>query len=257
MKKPFILYFVSFIFWGGFSVSSLAQLDLKQTFEAANQAYADGRYEDAQEGFESILVDHIHFESEFNLGNVFYKQGKLAQSILHYERARKHEPNHSDLRSNLTLANARVMDRIESLPTKGITDIWERIVAPGRHRIWFRFMLFFWTIGFISLALRIWQSKIGNRRILGTVGTTFVGMGLLCALLEQSSASRIECSQEAVVMVNQASVRNEPGSASALTLFVLHEGTKVRLLQQAGDHWEVALLNGNVGWLPASDLEEI
>ena len=58
-------------------------------------------------------------------------------------------------------------------------------------------------------------------------------------------------------MVNQASVRNEPGSASALTLFVLHEGTKVRLLQQAGDHWEVALLNGNVGWLPASDLEEI
>ena len=170
MKKPFILHFVSFIFLGIFSLSSLAQMDLKQTFEAANQAYADGRYEDAQEGFESILLDHTHFESEFNLGNVFYKQGKLAPAILHYERARKHEPNHSDLQSNLALANARVMDRIESLPTQGITDIWERIVAPGRHRIWFRFMLFL-KFSFRGLAVG-WNPFNSNGMIPIAFGTS-------------------------------------------------------------------------------------
>ena len=57
-------------------------------------------------------------------------------------------------------------------------------------------------------------------------------------------------------MVDQANVLSEP-IAAASTLFVLHEGTKVRILQRVEDQWEIALANGNVGWLPSGDLEEI
>ena len=106
---------------------------LESAFEAANSAYSEARYEEAQAGYESIVEGHLHFESEFNLGNAFFKQGKLGHSILHYERAKRINPSNSDLESNLILANARVIDRIEALPTAGIEDLWERILSPGRY----------------------------------------------------------------------------------------------------------------------------
>lgn len=229
---------------------------LESAFETANSAYSEARYEEAQAGYESIVEGHLHFESEFNLGNAFFKQGKLGHSILHYERAKRINPSNSDLESNLILANARVIDRIEALPTAGIEDLWERILSPGRYPLWFRLMIGFWTLGFVAFGLRMWQDAIGNRRILGTIGTTALSIGVVCMSMTYGASKRINGSKEAIVMVDQANVLSEP-IAAASTLFVLHEGTKVRILQRVEDQWEIALANGNVGWLPSGDLEEI
>jgi hypothetical protein len=37
----------------------------------------------------------------------------------------------------------------------------------------------------------------------------------------------------------------------------LHEGTKVRILQEVDGQYEVVIANGNVGWLAVGSLEEI
>jgi tetratricopeptide (TPR) repeat protein len=229
---------------------------LKAVFDSANTAYAAGQYAEAQAGYEQIVKTHLHFESEFNLGNAFFKQGQLGRSILHYERAKRLNPTNADLESNLILANARVIDRIESLPTAGIEDLWERILSPGRFPLWFRLMIGFWTLGFATLAWRFWQTSIGTRRIAGTVGSSLLIIGILCIAMAYGSSKRLNGSQEAIVLVDKANVLSEP-SAAANTLFVLHEGTKVRILQQVDGQMEVAIANGNIGWLSASSLEEI
>ena len=252
--KPFIS--ALFIMMTSSSLWTQEPAALESTFEAANVAYADARYAEAQAGYESIVEGHLHFESEFNLGNAFFKQGKLGHSILHYERAKRLNPSNSDLESNLILANARVIDRIEALPTAGIEDVWERILSPGRYALWFRLMIGFWTLGFIAFGFRMWQKTIGNRRILGSIGTTALSIGILCMSMTYGSSKRINGSKEAIIMVDQANVLSEP-SATASKLFVLHEGTKVQILQRVDAQWEIAIANGNVGWLPSSDLEEI
>jgi len=232
------------------------QVDPKTQFEAANAAYADGDYETAIAGYESILAESMHFESEYNLGNAHYKLAQWGPAILHYERAALLSPANADLKTNLTLANAQIKDRIESLPSNGILDIWERITAPGRFQLWARLMVLAWTLGFAALAWRIWVVGIENRRLLGSSAAVLVAAGLAFMLLTRTASERIESSKSAIVMAVESAVRNEPGT-NGMTLFMLHEGTKVTVIERNIKHWKVQLANGNTGWIAAGDLTEI
>lgn len=232
------------------------QLEPKDQFETANAAYADGDYATAIAGYESILAESMHFESEYNLGNAHYKLAQWGPAILHYERAALLSPSNADLKTNLTLANAQIKDRIESLPSNGILDIWERITAPGRFQLWARLMVLAWTLGFAALAWRIWVLSIENRRLLGSSAAVLIAAGLAFMLLTQTASERIESSKSAIVMAVESAVRNEPGT-NGMTLFMLHEGTKVTVIERNASHWKVQLANGNTGWIAASDLTEI
>jgi uncharacterized protein YgiM (DUF1202 family) len=52
-------------------------------------------------------------------------------------------------------------------------------------------------------------------------------------------------------------VRSAPADQDDLTLFEIHEGTRVRIDERAGEWAEVVLDDGKVGWVPADVLEEI
>lgn len=232
------------------------QTDVQATFEAANAAYTAGQYDEAIAGYEAILADRMHFDSEYNLGNAYYKQGAWGQAILHYERAALLAPSNDDVRVNLTLANAQIKDRIESLPSNGILDVWERVTAPGRYPLWARITLFGWTLGFLALAWRLWVVGLENRRLLGSSAAVLIAVGLFSMLLARTASARIESSKSAIIMAVETAVRNEPGT-NGMTLFMLHEGTKVTVTERASQHWKVQLANGNTGWIAASDLTEI
>ena len=57
-----------------------------------------------------------------------------------------------------------------------------------------------------------------------------------------------------IVMVEEVAVRSAPAAEDDLTLFRIHEGTKVRLDQQAEPWTEVVLEDGRVGWVPSEVL---
>ena len=61
----------------------------------------------------------------------------------------------------------------------------------------------------------------------------------------------------AIVVRAVASVKSSPSTESAKDLFVLHEGTKVRILDQVGDWNNIELADGRQGWLRRIDLEQI
>jgi tetratricopeptide (TPR) repeat protein len=225
-------------------------------FDSANAAYARGDFKLAQVGYEAILNDRVHFDAEFNLGNTMFKQQQLGLAILHYERAKQLIPNNEDLKTNLILVNSQISDRIESLPTQGIANIWEGIVAPGKHLLWHRLMIVFWTLGFIALASRLMSSDFGNRRIWGTVGTTLLALGIGFMSLSWAAINRIEKEQSAIVLSNESPVRSQPG-LDGMTLFMLHEGTKVGVIQKEERYTEIKLPNGNVGWIDSNDMEAI
>ena len=60
----------------------------------------------------------------------------------------------------------------------------------------------------------------------------------------------------AIVFAPTVTVKSSP-DASGTDLFILHEGTKVSVKSTLGDWSEIALEDGNVGWMPTKDIEII
>ena len=62
---------------------------------------------------------------------------------------------------------------------------------------------------------------------------------------------------EAIVMKPVAAVKSSPSSESSKDLFILHEGTKVTIIDQVGNWNNISLADGRQGWLLAMDMEII
>jgi uncharacterized protein YgiM (DUF1202 family) len=60
----------------------------------------------------------------------------------------------------------------------------------------------------------------------------------------------------AIIMKPVSSVKSSPDN-SGKTLFILHEGTKVKLLEQIGGWQRVELSDGRQGWIISVDIEII
>jgi SH3-like domain-containing protein len=71
-----------------------------------------------------------------------------------------------------------------------------------------------------------------------------------------SARRQVLSDKEAVVLVSATSVKASP-EASSKDLFVLHEGTKVEVMDSYGQWSEIRIADGNEGWILTSALEII
>ena len=62
--------------------------------------------------------------------------------------------------------------------------------------------------------------------------------------------------KEAIIFSPTVTIKSSPDEKS-VDLFVLHEGTKVELIDNIGDWYEIRIANGSVGWLATSAVEKI
>ena len=89
----------------------------EEVFLEANNAYEAGRFEEAAEGYQSLL--RYEFRDpvlEYNLAGALFKLGYLGPAILHYERAARLDPTDRDIRANLAFARTFCVDRVEPPP---------------------------------------------------------------------------------------------------------------------------------------------
>jgi hypothetical protein len=223
-----------------------------------NQAYEAGEYGTAVEAYEA--VNSAGFTSaglEFNLGNAYFKTGDLARSILHWERALSLSPGDADTRANLELARSLTVDAVEPLPTFwafSAVGWWVRLlprpiliasVASGWLALAAGFILGMLarTDGFAGFAR--WSSRAG------VIVVAVMGLNLVVRELGIGTPDR------AIVMAEVVAVRSAPAEDDDLTLFEVHEGTRLRIDQRTGSWAEVVLDDGKVGWMPLDAMEGI
>ncbi|NLZ50379.1 MAG: SH3 domain-containing protein, partial [Rikenellaceae bacterium] len=62
---------------------------------------------------------------------------------------------------------------------------------------------------------------------------------------------------EAIVVSPVVSIKSAPGAENSKDLFILHEGTKVRLLDSVGSWLNIELSDGRQGWIMSENVENI
>ena len=231
---------------------------LESMWDEANLAYTEGRWQDAVDGYQMIADASLESAPLWcNLGDAYYRTGNVSKAILCYERALKIDPSYDDARFNLDFLNSQIQDRIDPVPEL-ILKTWMRKVS---HLLdsnsWAVCFLVLLALTLAMVLMFLLSSTLAGRRV--GFFTALVTLLLAAAALSFSVWQKGEYMQadKAIVMRPVSSVKSSPSYESAKDLFVLHEGTKVKIIDSVGSWNNVELADGRQGWIPSSDLERI
>ncbi len=223
----------------------------------AEAAYTKEDYAKAIELYEGILKSTGESpEIFYNLGNAYYKSGKVAPAILNYERALILDPGDGDIRFNLQMARQMTVDKIEPIDRFFLFKWISAVQNIGAADSWAKagigcFLLF---IG--CLVLFFFSKQIRLKKVGFYLGVLFLIGVIVSNIFARNQKNELVNRTHAIVFAPTVTVKSSP-DASGTDLFILHEGTKVSIKSTLGEWSEIALEDGNVGWMPTKDIETI
>ncbi|MDP1678491.1 MAG: tetratricopeptide repeat protein [Bacteroidota bacterium] len=231
--------------------------ELSSVFEDANRLYLEQKYDAAISRYESIVKNGYESgEVYFNLGNAYFKSGKLQNAILNFERAKKIIPNDDDVNFNLQLANVQLIDKVESIPELFIYRWMDSLLTMFslETMVWLIYVLFLMVLGSFSVLLfaRSYERKRYSL-MSGMIVSFFLVVGIANFLVQSYRQSN---SEFAIVMTDVANIKSAPDSKGN-DLFVIHRGIKVQLLDSVNKWKKIRLVDGKVGWIPEGEVETI
>lgn len=241
-----------FLFFGG---SLFAQSEA--LFDEATKAYSEGNYERAIENYEQILENgETSAALYFNLGNAHYQLDHVAESIYFYEKALQLKPNDPDILNNLGFAQQKAIDAIESLPKTGLGEIFDDMLSFLSYDGW-AWVAVVTSVFFALFFLAYYFSKTPSRKrmfFIPAMICLFLGIGSL--IFANLRLENTKNRQFAIIFAAEVQVKSAPNQASEL-VFLLHEGTKVRLMEDFGEWYEIELPDGKRGWLQKQEVREL
>lgn len=227
-------------------------------WNAANNAYSEGRWSDSASDY--IAIGEMGLESAAlycNTGNAFFKEGNLPMAIVYYERALKLDPAYSDAKSNLELVNGRIYDRIDPVPGFFLSTWMRHLCYAMDSDSWAIAFIVFLACAVAMVLLFLLADSVAGKQTGFFVGILMILLSV--CTLSFSVWQKNDCLRDdmAIVMRPVVPVKSSPSSEASKDLFILHEGTKVTVLDQVGSWSNVSLADGRQGWLPSESLEII
>ncbi len=239
------------------AVAGMSQTDgdsYENWFQSGNMAYNEGNYDQALSIYTQIQdAGQESVPLYYNMGNTYYKLKDYPMAILYYEKALKLDPGNEDVRVNLEIANLAIVDKINQIPQSFLAKGWNGLKTLFSTDGWAWVSVAAFALLLLCLFLFLMSRKMAWRK-----AGFFVGLlSLLCLAASVAFAIGRHIDQqqqdEAIIVTPTVTVKSSP-NASSVDLFVLHEGTKVRILDAAESWNKVKIADGSVGWLPSDDM---
>ncbi len=231
--------------------------DYQLLYKIGNQQYNEANFDSALVAYNKIYESgHTSAELLYNIGNAHFKLRQIPAAILFYEKALKLSPNDADIMHNLSIANSRIVDKIEPVPQLFFKNWWDTFYKMFSADWWAIISLI--SLGFL-LALTfvfIVSENRSSRKIAFFLGLIFLLITTGTIGMASQKYYYTKSVNEAIVFTPTITVKSSP-SASSVDLFVLHEGTKVSLLDEVDGWKEIKIANGSVGWMPSESLRGI
>ena len=227
-------------------------------WNAGVNAYSSGQWNEAVEAWSSLLDLGIeNAPLYYNLGNAWYKENDMAHAILCYERALKIDPSYSDAAYNLEFARAGIQDKIVEVPAFFLTRWVESLGHLVSSNVWVAIAFIFLVLcaGMVLMFLLARSSAASKAGFITAIVSLVLSVSAFAlAGVQKADYNRAD---SAVVMSPVCSVRSAPSGTNAKDLFVLHEGTKVEIVDRVGEWINIELSDGRQGWMLSSDIEII
>ena len=236
----------------------ISQVILAQSaFEKGNQLYKKENYSEAITSYESILSSGNHSaELYFNLGNCYYKLHKVALSVYNYEKALQLNPNDDEIKTNLDFARKMTIDDIKVIPKVGFNKLIDDFTSIYNYNTWAKLTVLFAFIFLCFFAGYYLSGTTFKKRIF------FIGMFVVLLFITVSMSSgiyeknRFDSEKQAIIFSESVSVKGEPKASSPETI-LLHEGTKVFIIESIANWKKIQLTDETIGWISEDAIKEL
>ena len=236
---------------------SYSQTTPEFLFNEANKAYNAGDYDNAISLYEQTLKMGKHSaDVYYNLGNANYRLNKVAESVYYFEKAMLMRPKDKDIITNSAFANNMTIDAIEKIPVSQIDQIRNSIIEIFSFEIWTYFtviLLWIFTILFLAYLFFI---RARLKRIFFFSSLIILLLFILSFSITYSIEENEKNKQFAILFSKQIDIWSEPNQ-QADRLFVLHEGSKMQLLDSLEEWQKIRIANGSEGWIKEASFKKI
>jgi tetratricopeptide (TPR) repeat protein len=247
MKQRIFLLFVALatIALSGAS----ARAEQNPAFAKANEAYSAGRFQEAVEGYQS-LVNSGQWSANlfYDLGNAWFRLGNFGEAILNYERALALDPHHPESDANLRIARDEA--RALELRTQG----FERYIEDGTSTQYsIAASVAFWIALFAAARLFFMRRRSAGLAAL-IVFFSLVFSGSIYALYALENGNK---GKDLAIVTGKNTEARLATADNARSVLALPPGSEIKVLSERGDWIYAALPNDLRGWIPAKSAERV
>ena len=227
-----------------------------EKFQAANGRYNDSDYIGAIQLYEQIVSEEWQSGYLFyNLGNSYFRQGMFGQSIWAYNKALKLSPRFENIKYNLEIANSKIKDRVTLPPEFFLVNFYIKLKSYFTFFEWLFLcgLLVFLSASFFMFSKVLISNIIVVRRLILILSFSAFVFHLIAfdIFLEDSKETH------GIIIFDNVHAFSGPFKGESTRLFTLNEGTKVSVLQNQGNWFEIFLLSGEKAWIPIEKIKVI
>ena len=255
MKKIYlIILFVSLVITNVFGlVNDDPKLKIKKIFVDANAYYQEGEFQKAIDGYRQMLNEgYVSGNLYYNLGNAYFKENKLSEAILSYERSKIFNPRDADLEANYMFARDMIKGRVVS--KKNIWH-WKPLRGYANYFTINELTLICSGVFMVLLFLVFLGDGIKGfaryKRFFVFVITIFLFLN--CFIIYHRGNI---IKKTAIVTMPNTEVFYGPYDI-ATKFFILQEGMKVLVLESQNGWSKIRRIDGKIGWIKTSQIERI
>lgn len=227
------------------------------TKQNADNEYAKKNYTQAIADYQELLKDGVSADIYYNLGNAYYRTDNITQALLAYERAHLLSPGDADIRFNLEMARSKTIDKITPQSEMFFVTWYKALVNLMSVDGWAYTACLSLLIAIIAMLIYIFYGNDKVRAGGFYASITFIVIFILANIFAFEQRDLLINRTGAIITSPAATVKNGP-SANAGSAFVIHEGTRVDIIDKSLANWRsIRLADGREGWVTTKQLEEI
>ena len=239
--------FVLSILLGVTSINNIFSQELNERLTLAHQEYDKSNFQSAIDIYSSsIKKSDLSGKHHYNMGNFYFRIGKLGESIYHFKKANELIPRDGDVLYNLNYARSKTKDKIESDDILKVLNIAKVSSFLNENEIYNLFLVVFiilWILYIFKIYLRsdwiFWSTRIF------LVGFIFICINLVFDFFTDSSWG--------VVIKNSTKVQSAIGKNN-VTLFTLNEGAEFKITGSIGKDWlQIKFSDDKKGWIKSNN----
>lgn len=254
MNKVFAIFLISLL-----PILMFGQeADVQESITKGDSAYLKNLYEEAIVNYEIVISQgYGSTQVYYNLGNAYFKMNKIPGAILNFERAKRLSPRDADIDFNLNVANSMIQDRNEAVPEIFYVKWWKILRNSFSLQNWTYFSIGIFIMIICCAGLFFLSRMVFVRRISFWAGIAFFVMAIFSFSMSYSLYNIQSNQLEAIVFAPTITAKHNPNVQGG-DVFVIHEGTKVSILDESDDGWvNIKLANGSTGWIPVESVVRI